>query len=261
MAKELVPNTTGLAKKMSSIDIAELTGKNHQHVMRDIRKLIETMAIAESNFGRSEYKDASGKSNPMFELDFQATMTLITGYDAKRRSAVVKRWIALETGEAEPALIKPTTKDSIKALAIIEKAFRSAYKIAKIALPDRNQAVLKADIAARKLTGQSPLTILDIELKSPSQKRLLTPSDAGAAISNGTKLSGRKVNEILAAIGLQEAQRDAKNRIYWKPTAKGKPFAVLLDTNKRHNDGTAIQQVKWTEDIVPMVASAVDEVA
>jgi Rha family phage regulatory protein len=91
-------------RTMSSLEIAELTGKRHAHVLRDVESLINQEAITKPNFGLSEYKDASGKSNPMYNLDYEATMVLITGYDAKRRSMVIKRWIALEKGEAVSAV-------------------------------------------------------------------------------------------------------------------------------------------------------------
>jgi Rha family phage regulatory protein len=88
-------------KKMSSVEIATLMDKQHKNVMRDIKSLIEQQAITGLSFEPSEYKDASGKTNPMYLLDFEATMTLITGYDAKRRSLVIKRWTELEKKEAD----------------------------------------------------------------------------------------------------------------------------------------------------------------
>ena len=56
----------------------------------------------QSKIGLSEYKDDSGKSNPMYFLDFHASMVLVTGYDAKKRSAVINRGMALEQGVASP---------------------------------------------------------------------------------------------------------------------------------------------------------------
>jgi Rha family phage regulatory protein len=89
-------------KRMSSLEIAEVMEKNHSHIMRDIRNLIDQGAINQSNFGLVTYTDAKGEERPMYQLDFDATMVLITGYDARRRAMLIKRWRKLETGEAVP---------------------------------------------------------------------------------------------------------------------------------------------------------------
>ena len=83
--------------KMSSLEIAELMNKQHKNVIRDIKSLIEQEAINGLSFELVDYKDAKGEARPMYLLDFEATMTLITGYDAKRRSVVIKRWQELES--------------------------------------------------------------------------------------------------------------------------------------------------------------------
>jgi Rha family phage regulatory protein len=89
---------------MSSLEIASLTGKKHFHIMRDIRDLIKEGAINESNFGLATYKDSKGEDRPMYRLDFEASLLVVTGYDAARRAAVIKRWSALERGEVRPAM-------------------------------------------------------------------------------------------------------------------------------------------------------------
>lgn len=80
---------------MSSVEIAELTGKDHGHVMRDIRGLFSELQLDQSKFG-SIYKDAANRNQPCFALDKELTLTLVAGYNAKLRHAIVKRWHELE---------------------------------------------------------------------------------------------------------------------------------------------------------------------
>ncbi len=129
--------------RISSRDIAEATDKQHFHVIRDIKSLIEQKAITESNFGLSEYQDASGKRNPEYLLDYEATMVLVTGYDAKRRAAVIRRWVALEKGEATPAFQIPqnyheamfAVAEQAKARFELEKKNATLIESAKKAKP------------------------------------------------------------------------------------------------------------------------------
>jgi phage antirepressor YoqD-like protein len=82
-------------QKMTSKEIAELTGKQHADVMRDIRKLQEQIGN-ESIFALVDYKDAKGESRPMYELDKKQTLLLISGYNALLRLKIINRWEELE---------------------------------------------------------------------------------------------------------------------------------------------------------------------
>lgn len=81
--------------KMSSIEIAELTGKQHAHIMRDIRALL-SQGVAESNFGLGSYTDANGQERPLFNLTKKGCLILASGYDAKLREKIIDRWEELE---------------------------------------------------------------------------------------------------------------------------------------------------------------------
>lgn len=87
-----------LKHTMTSREIAELTGKQHKHVLRDIEKMFKE--IDGSNFGPVDfldtYKDAKGETRKQYRLDRDLTMTLVTKYDTARRYAVVRRWRELE---------------------------------------------------------------------------------------------------------------------------------------------------------------------
>ena len=88
---------------MSSKEIAELTGKRHFNVIRDIDNLIKTLNSDLSlGFKSTTYEDSTGKSNRMFELDKDATICLVAGYDANVRMKIIKRWQELENQVQKP---------------------------------------------------------------------------------------------------------------------------------------------------------------
>lgn len=87
----------GLVKTltMTSLEIAERTGKDHFHVMRDIKLLLEKLGEGESRFGCT-YQDVQGKERPMFALPKRELMILLTGYSVLLRAKVIDRWQELE---------------------------------------------------------------------------------------------------------------------------------------------------------------------
>ena len=81
---------------MSSIQIAELTGKQHKHVMRDIRNLLE-QGVNETNFGLVDFTDKKGEVRPCYNVTKKGCLILASGYDAKLREKIIDRWEELET--------------------------------------------------------------------------------------------------------------------------------------------------------------------
>ena len=65
-----------------SRDIAAYFGKRHRDVLRDIRNMLKALGEGERNFAHS-YINAQGKEQPCYQLDFDTTITLVTGYDVK----------------------------------------------------------------------------------------------------------------------------------------------------------------------------------
>ena len=54
---------------MTSLEIAELTGKQHKDVMRAIRKMEPAwVKVNGRNFALLEYKDAKGELRPSYQL-------------------------------------------------------------------------------------------------------------------------------------------------------------------------------------------------
>lgn len=60
--------------------IAELTGKQHGHVMRDIENTLNQMGIGALTF-QGTYRDKANRLQPCYHLDRFHTEVLVTGYD------------------------------------------------------------------------------------------------------------------------------------------------------------------------------------
>lgn len=91
------------SQTMTSLEIAETTGKRHGDVIRDIRNILEALGDDADLRHLGEERDSRGYTS-LFRLDQDLTLTLASGYSAKLRYALVKRWRELEAANQPPAL-------------------------------------------------------------------------------------------------------------------------------------------------------------
>lgn len=84
-------NITTTIATMTSREIAELTGKRHDHVMRDIEKMLTDLSEDAPSF-RGIYFDSMNREQSEYKLDRELTETLLTGYSAVLRRKVISRW-------------------------------------------------------------------------------------------------------------------------------------------------------------------------
>ncbi len=88
---------------MSTREIAELTGKRHDHVMVDARNMLEQLGLTSPEFS-GHLPDAYGRSQPIFNLPKDLTLTLVSGYSVPLRHRIVTRLQELEAKAQGPAL-------------------------------------------------------------------------------------------------------------------------------------------------------------
>lgn len=102
---------------MSSLVIAEITGKAHKEVMRDIRATLAQVGIDERKFALY-YFDRTNRRRPCYGLPRRECDLVISGYSATYRLAIIDRWQELEAKEA-PKL--PTTfSDALRLAADLQ---------------------------------------------------------------------------------------------------------------------------------------------
>jgi phage regulator Rha-like protein len=85
------------AQSMTSLEIAQVTGKMHKHVMEAIRKMEPAwLKVNGSNFRLVDYKDAKGELRPCYSLTKTECLYIATKFNDEARAKLVIRWQQLE---------------------------------------------------------------------------------------------------------------------------------------------------------------------
>ena len=83
---------------MTSLEIAELTGKQHKNIMQAIRNMEPAWEkITGLKFQLSTYKDSTGRSLPCYQLTKTECLYIATKFNDEARAKLVLRWQELET--------------------------------------------------------------------------------------------------------------------------------------------------------------------
>lgn len=135
------------------------------------------------------------------------------------------------------------------------REFRALYGIARLIGCDKNAAAISANQAVHKLTGQNVLALLgQVHMESERQELFFTPSELGArpGVTGKTgTAAGREFNLLLQAAGLHERIGNV-----WVPSPAAEGYCRILDTGKKHMNGTPVQQIKWSERVLDLFRKA-----
>ena len=231
---------------MTSREIAELTGKQHSHVMRDIRSMLEQISTDPTLdwFCQTEqYMDAKGEARDMYVMDKDTTYTLIAGYRADLRFKIIKRWQEIEAQIAQPQT-KLSREDRYR-LGV----YRDAYKTAKMIGFEGNMALLAADNYCKNTLGTGVLAHMGAtHLIADQRGKVYTPTELGQLVN--PPMSAVKFNLALEAAGLQ-----CKEMGTWMPCDAAEGLFEWADTGKKHSLGTPVKQLRWFRDVLERLPS------
>ena len=238
---------TGITK-MTSREIAELTGKRHDNVMRDIEKMksdLEHSSNLRNQLISSTYRDGSGIDRRQYELDKEMTMTLVTGYSVKLRNAVIKRWMVLE--EAAESYIDRLPSHLKAETTLLE----CAANLMNISNAGRLQGLKYIAQKHGMDTGILPAYSDDDDLVAHSVSQLLTERKVG--------MGAAQFNNRLADYGYlrKESRQSSKGGVkyYWSVTQKGLEFGKNLASSQTGGRQT---QPYWYDHKFDELLAAVD---
>lgn len=98
LLNEVLLNVQG-EQTMSSREIAELTGKRHDNVLRDcdvLNENYEKMGFLKIEEGYYTHPNTGNQQHREYRLTKMQTFDLITGYNTELRIKVNRRWAELE---------------------------------------------------------------------------------------------------------------------------------------------------------------------
>lgn len=123
--------TSSRTVSMSSREIAELTGKAHDNVLRDIRVLVKKGVLKTEETIYIHLQN--GQQYPEFLLNKRDTLVLVSGYDAHLRAKIIDRWIELESQQAPR--IPQTFGEALRLAADQAEQIEQQQKALAIAAP------------------------------------------------------------------------------------------------------------------------------
>lgn len=126
---DVLPKSETTVTTMSSLEIAELVGKLHKNIMRDISKLINELGN-ELKIELVKYKDKKGEMRDCYNLDRESALLLTSGYSAQLRLKIIRRLDELESGKITPPKLELITTDRPSTQLAIPQSLPEALRLA-----------------------------------------------------------------------------------------------------------------------------------
>ena len=219
---------------MTSLEIAEITGRNHKDVMRSIREMEDAwVKVNGRKFALVEYKDAKGEMRPCYSLSKTECLYIATKFNDEAWAKLILRWEELETKEVSLIKVPKTFAEALRLAADQAEKLEAQEKMLEAS--SKEIVELSGTIA----TMQPKVTYVDKILAS---KETVTTTQ----IAQDYGQSAKAFNILLRNFGIQH-----KVGGQWILYAKYLPNGyVQSDTiSIEHKDGSSgsVMHTKWTQ--------------
>ena len=227
---------------MSSREIAELTGKRHDNVMRDIRSML---AELHGEGGVLSFEDThrnpqNGQEYPVFRLPKRETLILVSGYNLQMRARIIDRWQELEARQpAAPA---------------IPQTLPEALRLAAEAIEERDRLALAHKASSEALAIAAP--------KAQALDRIASPTEGAVCLRVAAKLLQMPEKQFLQFASAEGfIFRNHHSRIWQGYAEKAKAGLVELKlTTIERDDGSTktVEQVLITRAGIARLAERLE---
>lgn len=175
--------TTVIQYTLESRGVAQMVGKNHKELLRDIRGYIENMEsgterkIAPSDFFiESNYKDGSGKTNPCYDVTRKGCEFIsnkLTGQKGTLFTGTyINKFHEMEEGTSIPKLDDKTNKLKIQEMNAKVRMSNMFLKLSNVDTLSAQYKSILVNKATEVLLGQQLLPMAESEQKTYSATEL-----------------------------------------------------------------------------------------
>lgn len=211
---------------MTSLQIAEVTGKRHSDVMRSIRNQeIAWENVTERKFTLSEYTDATGRVLPCYELTKTECLYIATKFNDEARARLILRWEELETeristtNNALPTISPFSNDDPVSIMGELEMRIKAVEDFCSVAnIINLTQMIMDNTYTATEMAERYGLDV-------------------------------RHFNTLLKNAGVQYKGNDGK----WRITEEYRGDGIIRNTIIIFPGGKGYSYMKWTRHAIPML--------
>lgn len=188
-------------ERMTSLQIAEITGKRHADVMKSIRKMEPAWEkVAEGKFSLGSYKDENNQDRPCYSLNKEECLYIATKFNDEARAKLIKRWKELEEQHQKPS-VPQNYLEALKSLV------KSEEEKQQLALENRKQqqeilTISKENLElGNRITEMLPKVIYYDQILQSNATMTVTQ------IAQDYGMSAIKLNLLLSDMKIQHKMR------------------------------------------------------
>ena len=225
--------------RMTSLQIAEITGKRHADVMKSIRKMEPAWEkVAEGKFSLGSYKDENNQDRPCFSLNKEECLYIATKFNDEARAKLIKRWKELEEQHQKPSV----PQNYLEALKYLVKAEEEKQQLALENKKQQEQiiTVSKTNMElGNKITEMLPkVSYYDKILQSNATMTV-------TQIAQDYGMSAMKLNKELEAMKIQHKVR-GQWILYGKFITDGYVHSRAVDILRSDGRHDVKYNTEWT---------------
>lgn len=189
--------TIQTALTMTSREIAELTGKDHKNIIRDIETTLLQAEIDALKFEHI-YIDSQNRSQREYRLPKRECDLVVSGYSVKYRLAIIDRWHELENKPAKNQILVPDFSNPAEAA----RAWAAQYEATQLAIATKAEIGSRREATAMNTASQAVKQVNKLEIELDRSKQFSSVKRM-EMLYHGQKFNWRELKSTCALMGLE----------------------------------------------------------